>query len=153
MLFAEIAAAYVADLWDRAARGVKRGKASTAAEFERLLKRLILPALGSRELEALDIAHVQALHRSLAATPAQANRCMTVISAVLGFAARHRRVRPAGGDPTAGIEPYAERKHRERFTLAQLAPHLEETSTTVVAHPIAAGPRGIIVSTTPTRAR
>jgi integrase len=121
VLFAEVAAAYIADLRDRAARGVKRGKVSTAAEFERLLKRLILPVLGSRELEALDITHVQALHRSLAATPAQANRCMTVISAVLGFAARHRRVRPAGGDPTAGIEPYAEKRHRERFSLTQLA--------------------------------
>jgi integrase len=46
---------------------------------------------------------------------------MTVISAVLGFAARHRRVRPAGGDPTAGIEPYAEKRHRERFSLTQLS--------------------------------
>jgi integrase len=119
--FAEMAAAYIADLRDRAARGVKRGKLSTAAEFERLLNRLILPALGSRELEDLDIAEVQSLHRSLAATPTQANRCLTVISAILGFAARHRHLRPAGGDPTDGIEPYPEKKHRERFSLAQLA--------------------------------
>lgn len=36
VLFAEMAAAYIADLRDRAARGVKRGRLSTAAEFERL---------------------------------------------------------------------------------------------------------------------
>jgi integrase len=121
VLFVETAAAYIADLRDRAARGVKRGRLSTAAEFERLLNRLILPALGDREVEALDFSHVPALHRSLAATPTQANRCVAVVSAVLGFAARHRRLRPAGGDPTAGIEPYPEKKYRERFSLAQLA--------------------------------
>jgi integrase len=125
VLFTEMAAAYIADLRDRAARGVKRGRLSTAAEFERLLNRLILPALGDREVEALDFSHVQALHRSLAATPTQANRCVAVVSAVLGFAARHRRLRPAGGDPTAGIEPCPEKKYRERFSLAQLA-HLGE---------------------------
>jgi hypothetical protein len=38
--------AYIADLRDRAARGVKRGRLSTAAGFERLLNRLILPTLG-----------------------------------------------------------------------------------------------------------
>jgi integrase len=119
--FAEMAAAYIADLRDRAARGVKRGRLSTAAEFERLLNRLILPALGGREVEGLGITEVQSLHRSLAATPTQANRCLAVVSAVLGFAARHRRLRPAGGDPTDGIEPYPEKKYRERFSLAQLA--------------------------------
>src|SRR5579864_3742255 len=77
--FAEMAAAYIADLRDRAARGVKRGRLSTAAEFERLLNRLILPALGGREIEGLDIAEVQSLHRSLAATPTQANRCLAVV--------------------------------------------------------------------------
>jgi hypothetical protein len=46
-------------------------------------------------------------------------------SAVLGFAARHRRLRPAGGDPTDGVEPYPEKKYREPFSLAQLT-HLGE---------------------------
>jgi integrase len=119
--FAVVAAVYLADLRERATSGVKRGKLSTAAEFERLLKRRILPALGDREVEALDLSHVQALHRSLAATPAQANRCLTVISAVLGFAERRRHVRPAGGDPVAGVDPFREEGHRERLTLAHLA--------------------------------
>jgi integrase len=118
--FGEVAAAYVADLRERAATGVKRGKLSTAAEFERLLKRHILPTLASREVETLDLAHVQALHRSLAETPAQANRCLTVISAILGFAERRLHVRPAGGDPVAGVECFREKAHRERLTLAHL---------------------------------
>jgi integrase len=140
VLFSEMAAAYIADLRDRAARGVKRGRLSTAAEFERLLNRLILPALGDREVEALDFSHVQALHRSLAATPTQANRCVSVASAVLGFAARHWRLRPAGGDPTAGIEPYPEKKYRERFTVAQLAllgEAIREAETSASLHPSA----------------
>jgi integrase len=115
------AAAYLADLRERAATGVKRGRLSTAAEFERLLDRRILPALGSREVEALEIAHVKALHRSLAETPAQANRYLTVISAILRFADRHLRVRPAGGDPVGGVAPFGEKGHRERFTTAQVA--------------------------------
>jgi hypothetical protein len=64
VIFAEMAAAYIADLRDRAARGASSGgRLSTAAEFERLLNRLILPAIGGREVEALDISHVQALSR------------------------------------------------------------------------------------------
>jgi integrase len=118
--FAEVAAAYVADLRERATTGVKRGKLSTAAEFERLLDRRILPALGAREVEALELGHVQAFHRSLAGTPAQANRCLTVISAILGFAERRWHVRPAGGDPVAGVERFREKAHRERLTLAHL---------------------------------
>jgi integrase len=118
--FAEVAAAYLADLRERASRGVKRGKLSTAAEFERLLKRLILPALGGREVEALELGHVQLFHRSLAGTPAQANRCLTVISAILGYADRHLHVRSAGGDPVAGVTPFGEKGLRERLTLAQL---------------------------------
>jgi integrase len=119
--FAEVASAYIADLRERATTGVKRGKLSTAAEFERLLDRRILPALGGREVEALDLSNVQALHRSLADTPAQANRCLTVISAILGFAERHRHLRPAGGDPVAGVDLFGEKGHRERLTLAHLA--------------------------------
>lgn len=111
----------MADLLDRAARGVKRGRLSTAAEFQRLLDRRILPTLGNREVEELDLSHVLSLHRSLADTPAQANRCLTLISAVLGFAERRRHVRPAGGDPVAGVDPFGEEGHRERMTLAQLA--------------------------------
>jgi integrase len=119
--FAEVASAYIADLRERATTGVKRGKLSTAAEFERLLDRRILPALGSQEVEALKLGHVQALHRALAGTPAQANRCLTVISAILGFADRHFHLRAAEGDPVAGVAPFGEKGHRERLTLAQLA--------------------------------
>jgi Arm DNA-binding domain len=119
--FAEVASAYMEDLRARAEVGVKRGRLSTAAEFQRLLDRRILPALGNREVEELDLSHVLGLHRSLATTPAQANRCLTVISAVLGFAERRRHVRPTGGDPVAGVDPFREEGHRERLTLAQLA--------------------------------
>jgi len=118
--FAEAAAAYLADLRERATTGVKRGKLSTAAEFERLLKRLILPALGGREVEALELSQVQLFHRSLARTPAQANRCLTVISAILNYAADHLHIRPAGGDPVAGVAPFGEKGLRERLTVAQL---------------------------------
>jgi hypothetical protein len=48
----EVAALYLADLRERAATGAKRGKLSTAAEFERLLRSAILPRIGSLEVPA-----------------------------------------------------------------------------------------------------
>jgi hypothetical protein len=54
--FGEAAEMYLEDLWERAAAGAKRGKLSTAAEFGRLLRRVIVPAIGGREVESLALA-------------------------------------------------------------------------------------------------
>ncbi len=117
---AEVAELYLQDLRDRAAAGARRGKLSTAAEFERLLGRNILPRIGSREVESLALPEIEAMHRSLRATPRQANAALTVVSAVLGFAER-RGLRPPGVNPCRLVERLKERRRRGRLTLVQLA--------------------------------
>lgn len=118
--FAEAAELYLADLRDRAAAGARRGKLSTAAEFERLLHRRILPAIGSREVESLALPEIEAMHRSLRSTPRQANAALTVTSAVLGFAER-RGLRPPGVNPCRLVERLKERARRHRLTLKQMS--------------------------------
>jgi integrase len=117
---AELAELYLADLRQRAAAGARRGKLSTAAEFERLLRRVILPKIGSLEVAALALPEIEAMHRSLHKTPRQANAAVTVTSAVLGFAER-RGHRPQGTNPCKLVERLKERGTRRRLTLTQLA--------------------------------
>src|ERR1700687_1243739 len=119
MTFADAAKLYIADLRERAAAGATRGKLSTAAEFQRLLDRCILPKIGARKVEDLGLAEVERMHRSLAATPRQANAALTVTSAVLGFAER-RSLRPPGPNPCRLVERLRERGRKSRLTLAQL---------------------------------
>jgi integrase len=118
--FADAADLYLADLRERAAAGARRGKLSTAAEFERLLRRVILPVLGTHEVESLALAEIEALHRSLRATPRQANAALTVTSAVLGYAER-RGLRPPGVNPCRLVERLKERGKRRRLTLHQFS--------------------------------
>ncbi len=97
---AEVADLYLADLRQRAAAGAKRGKLSTAAEFERLLRTAILPRLGGIEVVELALPEIESMHRALHRTPRQANAALTVTSAVLGFAER-RGLRPSAPTPAA----------------------------------------------------
>src|SRR5260370_1142337 len=83
---ADVAELYLADLRERAAAGARRGKLSTAAEFERLLRRIILPRIGSREVESLALPEIEAMHRSLRATPRQANAVLPATTPAPAFA-------------------------------------------------------------------
>ena len=47
-----------------------------------------VPALGDRPIDAIDRAAVAKLHHSLAATPRQANLLLSVLSKLMGWAAR-----------------------------------------------------------------
>jgi hypothetical protein len=102
---------YLADLRERATAGARRGKLSTAAEFERLLRRVILPAIGSREVDSLALPEIEAMHRSMRSTSRQANAAVTVTSAVLGYAER-RGLRPPGVNPCRLVERLKERARR-----------------------------------------
>jgi integrase len=118
--FADAAELYLADLRERAEAGARRGKLSTAAEFERLLRRVILPAIGFHEVESLALPEIEAMHRSLRSTPRQANAAVTVTSAVLGYAER-RGLRPPGINPCRLVERLKERARRRRLTLKQFS--------------------------------
>jgi integrase len=118
--FAEIAELYLKDLRARAASGARRGKLSTAAEFERLLRRCVFPRIGRTEVDRLQLAEIEVMHRALAKTPRQANAALAVTSVVLNFAERRGLV-IRGTNPCALVERLRERGRRERLTLAQLA--------------------------------
>lgn len=105
---------YLADLAQRAEVGARRGRRSTVAEFRRIAEKAIRAKLGGVEVERLDAARVKAWHRALAATPAQANRALTVLAAAL------RPELPAGADPFAGVVKFREEPKQERYALAEL---------------------------------
>ena len=88
----------------------------TVTEYERLLRRHAVPALGDRPIDAIDRAAVAKVHHSLAATPRQANLLLSVLSKLMGWAAK-RGLLPSEANPCRGIDRYKENK-RERFLSA-----------------------------------
>ena len=108
----------VAELWLKDVRRLR--KPATAAEYERLLRVHILPALGARQLEQIAPRDVAKLAAGLADRPTTANRCLAVLSSFYGWAARRGHVEK-DINPSAGLE--RNREHaRERFlTTEELA--------------------------------
>ena len=94
----------------------KKVEHRTATEYERLLRRHAVPALGDRPIDAIDRAAIAKLHHSLAATPRQANLLLSVLSKLMGWAAK-RGLLPSEVNPCRGIDRYKENK-RERFLSA-----------------------------------
>ncbi len=117
--FEEAAALYLADLKARAETGALRGRRSTVADFSGRLRSRILPALGRVPVADVDLGALERMHRSIADTPAQANRCLTIASAVLTFAER-RGLRPLGSNPSKHVSRFNEKPKAERFTLEEL---------------------------------
>lgn len=97
-----------------------RRKPSTIQEYTRCLERIILPRIGSRKVSDLSRRLLQDLHASLAETPTTANRVITLLSAMIGYAQRRDLV-PPGSNPCAAVERFPEAR-RERFlTTVELA--------------------------------
>jgi hypothetical protein len=105
----------VGDLLDRylAEHVRKRNKASIRAELERVVERYIRPALAPLKVAAVTRTDVEKLHRSLAATPRQANVVRALCSKIFNLA-EEWEYRPEGTNPCRKITRYAE-QHRERF--------------------------------------
>lgn len=89
-------------------------KPTTAAEYARILKIYVVPALGSRKVAEVGPGDVDRLHRQMKATPAQANRTLAVLSAMLTWATKSGLRDPALPNPCVMVEWYPE-KARERF--------------------------------------
>jgi integrase len=96
----------------RAEHLVKR-KAATRIEYDRLLRRYILPALGSLAVADVARADVAKMHHQLRAHPTQANRVIAVLSKMMNLAERWG-LRPDGSNPVRHVERNRERR-RERF--------------------------------------
>ena len=130
---------YLDDLRERAESGAKRGKRSGYASAKRRLERHVLPKLGSVRLRGVTADQVKRLHRSMQATPVEANRMLTALSAVFGYAGREELV-PAHFNPCRHVEWFAEKGERRALSLEELQAlgrALHEAEEAASAHPSA----------------
>jgi integrase len=128
----QAAEAYLADLLERAETGAKRGKRSSWATAKRRVEKHIFPLFGDRPLRDVQDDDVIRLHRSLHATPGEANRTVGALSAIFGYA--EGRFTPQGFNPCRAIEPYPEMGKRRALTPGELealgtAMHAAEQAT------------------------
>ena len=72
-------------------------KATTAAEYRRLLDHVVLPALGKKRVADVTRQDVAKLHHARRATPTEANRALAVTSTMFNVAERWRSAEPAMG--------------------------------------------------------
>lgn len=88
-------------------------KASSIANDRRLIEKRLRKALGRKKIEQVARSDVAAIHRSLAATPYEANRTLALLSKCFSLAERWG-LRPDGSNPCRHVARYKEGK-RERF--------------------------------------
>ncbi len=92
-------------------------KPASVAMDERLLRRFIVPHLGTLRAEAITRADVAALHQELAWCPTQANMVRSVLSKMMTLAEKWE-LRPDGSNPVRHVERYPTRG-RERYLSAE----------------------------------
>ena len=95
-------------------------KDRTAAEYKRLLDKIILPALGTRKLADVSRADIAKLHHAHREAPYQANRVLAVLSKMFNLAERWG-LRPDGSNPCRHVEKFAERKRERMLSPDELA--------------------------------
>lgn len=96
--------------------GAKR-KASTAAWYNDLFERVLIPKLGRMKAASITRDDVAKVHLSLKSTPFQANRALAGISSLYSFA-DGRGLVEEGRNPAKRIEKYRE-EGRERYLSAE----------------------------------
>lgn len=104
--------AELADAFLIAHVGAKR-RSTTKAHYEDVLRRLVLPKLGSRKAKDVTRADIGRIHLANGATPFQANRIIAIVGSMYSFGGRHGLI-PEGVNPARGIERYKE-EPRERL--------------------------------------
>jgi integrase len=94
-------------------------KARTAEDYLSLFNQHLLPEFGSRKAADLADDDLARLHVRLTKTKVRANRLMSAISSMYGFASRRKLV-PKGYNPAADIEKYREEKKERFLTIDEL---------------------------------
>lgn len=136
---ADVADRYLTDLRERAEKGAKKGRRSTHAAFQRLLNKHVFPRLGATAIADVKVEAIRRLHRSLHSTPGEANRMLTALSAVLGFA-EQLDLRPSGSNPCRLVKRFEETGERRALTrdeLKRLGEAMREAEHTRTIHPSA----------------
>jgi len=111
--------------------GAKR-KASTAGNYAQVLRRIVVPEIGSRKVDTVTRMTIARLHLKLKGTPYHANKMLAVVGSMYSFAAA-KHIVPEGFNPVRGITRFPE-SNRERFLtvseLDRLGAALREGETT-----------------------
>jgi integrase len=87
------------------------GRKKTAGEDRRMIDTYIRPRLGSRSVQSIRFKQIHALHASMAATPYQANRVLSLISKLINIAGM-LEVEGLGANPCKYIKRFPEKKRR-----------------------------------------
>ena len=95
-------------------------KSRTAAEYRRLVNRVILPSLGTKKIEDVTRADVARLHHAGRGTPYQANRVLAVLSKMFNLAEAWG-LRPDGSNPCVHVERNTESGRERLLSGAELA--------------------------------
>jgi integrase len=111
---AELAERFLAEHAD------SKRKGSTAAEYRRLLDKIILPALDKRKVADVTRADVAKLHHANRDAPYQANRVLAVLSKMFNLAERWG-LRQDGSNPCRHVEKFGERKRERMLSPVELA--------------------------------
>ena len=88
-------------------------KPSTAAQYRRMVRRFVDPAIGGLPVEAVQRKDIADLHYAMRETPYQANRTLGMLSKMFAVA-EVWNWRPDGSNPCRHVRTYKEHK-RERF--------------------------------------
>ena len=83
-------------------------KPATASHYKDILRRIVLPELGTRQGEKVNTADLARLHVRMRNRPYQANRMLAVVGSLYAFAGKRKLV-PAGFNPARGIDKYPKR--------------------------------------------
>jgi integrase len=112
----------IAELAERflAEHAEAKRKGSTAAEYKRLLDKIILPAVERRKVADVTRADVTKLHHANRKAPYQANRVLAVLSKMFNLAERWG-LRPDGSNPCRHVEKFTERKRERMLSPSELA--------------------------------
>ena len=92
-------------------------KPRTAAEYKRLLAKLLPPEFRTRQIVDVTRADIERLHHGLRNTPYQANRVLAVLSRMFALA-EGWGLRHDGSNPCRHVQKYRERR-RDRFLSAE----------------------------------
>ena len=105
--FAEVADRYVRE------HAEPKKKPRSAWEDQRLLRHTILPAMGRRDIRAVNREDIAHLHHSLRSTPVLANRSLALLSKIFSLCEQWG-LRDQGTNPCRGVQRYRENR-RERY--------------------------------------
>lgn len=133
----DLAARYLAE------HAQAKKKPASIFRDRRLIERFIIPAMGSKKVEAVARADVARLHHKIGqGTPIQANRVLAVLSKMMTLAARWGLRSDAQGNPCRHVERFKENQ-RERYLsveeLARLGAVLARAETEGTENPGAVG--------------